>query len=432
MNILISHVYSSYNNGDAAILSAQISELKRVFKHPHLDILTVDTVATGYTFDGVSVCNSLMYGAVSPRNSRLRKLLFSGGMMVYTTLWAVTFRTIHRALPLPRSWRRPLQLLVEADMQVCVGGGYLRAKNDHVSTIMLLLFFHQIWLAKLLNKPVYLYAQSFGPYPKVLQQKIACQGLKKADLILVREIKSKVLLSQMGLAGEGVIQVPDSAFLFQPKLSFDAKQILGPQGPVDKLVGITVRSWLRGPAQARYEKAVAGFIDRICQQPHMRVVVIAQVTSERQNDDDRVVGERIQRLLGQRDTVLFLDQRFSHYEIKSIFARLDYLVGTRFHSVIFALTAHVPALAIEYEHKTSGIMQDLGLEKWVIGIEDVTTDKLTVLFSRLEHQRAAYLRQLHKDLPIYMAQASKSAQLIRRSYEQSKRVAGNASTAPGT
>src|SRR5207244_2107908 len=113
------------------------------------------------------------------------------------------------SLPLPLSWHVPMRLLVKADMQVCVGGGYLRAKNDTTSTFILLLLFHQIWLAKILNKPVYLYAQSFGPYPKKLQRFIATRGLKKADLILVREAQSKALLGTMGLDGDYVIQVPD-------------------------------------------------------------------------------------------------------------------------------------------------------------------------------------------------------------------------------
>ena len=45
---------------------------------------------------------------------------------------------------------------------------------------------------------------------------------------------------------------------------------------------------------------------------------------------------------------------------------LDYLVGTRFHSVIFALAARVPCIAIGYEHKTRGIMRDLSLDGWVL------------------------------------------------------------------
>lgn len=420
MKIVISHVYSSHNNGDAAILSAQISELQRTFGNPQLNILTVDTVEAGYAFDGIPVCNALMYGMVSPANGKLKKLFLAFAMTAYTAVWAGVMRLGHVALPLPRGWREPMRLLAEADMQVCVGGGYLRARNDFVSTIMLFLLFHQIWLAKALGKPVFLYAQSFGPYPRNMQRIIALHGLRYADLILVREAKSRALLADMGIADERVIQVPDSAFMFEPHISFDARPLLGMKRSDEQVVGITARSWLPGAKQHAYERAMAEFIDRISQQDGLRVAVIAQVTAAQQNDDDRVVGRRIQELLGPRSNVVFLDERFTHYEIKSIFANLSYLVGTRFHSVIFALTAGVPALAIEYEHKTSGIMQDLGLDKWVLPIEDVTADKLTVLFDGLVHEREAYIRKLDGVLPAYVARASETGHMIERAYERSQ------------
>ena len=421
MKIVISHVYSSHNNGDAAILSVQIAELKRTFRNPQLNIFTLDTIKTNYTFDGVPVCNALMRGAVAPGIGRLRKLLLAITTVLYTALYATVRRAWHVQLPLPRSWREPMQLLADADMQVCVGGGYLRAKSNAVSTFMLLLLMHQIWLAKALGKPVYLYAQSFGPYPTAVQRKIAALGLKYADLILVREAKSKGLLANLGLTGETVIQVPDSAFMFRSQAELDVRQLLGLKRPDEQVVGITVRSWLPGAAQHDYERGMAEFIARVSRRSDLRVAVIAQVTSTEQNDDDRVVGRRIQDLLGTRSNVVFLDQRFTHHEIKSIFANLTYLIGTRFHSIIFALTGGVPALAIEYEHKTTGIMRDLELEDWVLPIEDVTANRLTVLFDQLMLDRAAYIQKLDRVLPAYIAKAGESCGLIERAYGRSSR-----------
>ena len=310
MKIVISHVYSSHNNGDAAILSAQINELKDVFHNPELCIFTMEKIEEGYTFDGVPACNSLMYGAVSPGKGKAKKLFMAVAMVTYTAIWVSIFRLCDIALPLPHNWKEPIQLLVEADMQICVGGGYLRAKNDWPSTVMLLLNFHQIWLAKALGKPVYLYAQSFGPYPKRMQRKIAIIGLKHADLLLVREAKSKALLADMGFIGEQVIQVPDSAFTCMPTSKFRSRQRLFSRRPSEHVVGVTVRSWLPAAEQQSYELAMAEFIDSISQPSGFKVVVIAQVTSVETNDDDRVVGRRIQKLLTNDGDVEFLNEQF--------------------------------------------------------------------------------------------------------------------------
>src|SRR2546430_13523272 len=59
------------------------------------------------------------------------------------------------------------------------------------------------------------------------------------------------------------------------------------------------------------------------------------------------------------------------------------VTGVQTCALPISLTSDVPAIAIEYEHKTSGIMHDLELEKWVIRIEDVTADNLARMVDEL-------------------------------------------------
>jgi colanic acid/amylovoran biosynthesis protein len=417
VKILISHVYSKYNNGDAAILSAQISLMRKTFNGPEIRIHSIEPNAYGSTFDGVLVEKSLSYGSIASATGRLIKVAVASGMVIYTTLWACAYRLAKIKLPLPAAWRVPIRALLSADIQVCVGGGYLRARENLTSTILLGLLLHQIWLGWALGTPTYLCAQSFGPYPWRLQRILAKAVLPKADLILVREAKSRAVLSGLGIGSARVVQVADTAFSFQPDPWPDADALIGRLWPEEQVVGITVRSWLSGAEQHAYECAVAEFVDRITKSYGMRVVIIPQVTATDQNDDDRAVGERIGLLLGPKSNVVVVTRRLTHYEIKSVFDRLTYLVGTRFHSVIFALTSGVPAIAIEYEHKTSGIMQDLGLEKWVLRIEDVTTKNLGALFDELVATRTSYVRHLDKVIPDYIEDSERAGVLIKRSYE---------------
>jgi colanic acid/amylovoran biosynthesis protein len=417
-HILISHVYSSDNKGDAAILSAQISELKRVFPGSTISLSTIDKVSEGYTFDGEPVISALMYGAVMPGRGKFRKLIFALSMMSYTGLWALLKRRLHICLPLPKSWQHPLSVLSQADLQVCVGGGYLRARDDLTSTILLLLLVHQIWLARWLGKPVYLYAQSFGPYPTRLQALIGRSGIRAASLVLVREAKSYYQLEAFGVSQEKIVRVPDSAFLFKAPRNTALAQRIRPENTAEIVVGITVRSWLDEKRQAKYEAAIAALITYIVSKPQHRVVVVPQVTSTVQHDDDREAGSRIARLLKPDDRILFLQERYTHYDILSIYSSLDYLVGTRFHSVIFALLSGVPAVAIEYEHKTSGIMQDLGLSKWVIPIEEVDAKRVKYLFDAMVRQHDAYTERLSQVLPAYIAKARTAAELIAQDFAE--------------
>jgi colanic acid/amylovoran biosynthesis protein len=78
------------------------------------------------------------------------------------------------------------------------------------------------------------------------------------------------------------------------------------------------------------------------------------------------------------------------------------VIGTRFHSVIFSLTSHVPAIAIEYEHKTGGIMKDLDLTDWVLKIEEVNQVTLCRMVDQLIKQRADYQMKLQRIMPNYV------------------------------
>ena len=71
------------------------------------------------------------------------------------------------------------------------------------------------------------------------------------------------------------------------------------------------------------------------------------------------------------------------------------MVGTRFHSVIFALNVGVPAIAIAYGgNKSRGIMKDFGLEDFVLDMNDLEYDSITNCFVRLEKHKDKYLRKI--------------------------------------
>ena len=180
----------------------------------------------------------------------------------------------------------------------------------------------------------------------------------------------------------------DCGFAFEPSGTFDARSFLG-VGPGASLVGFTVRQWLAPKAQARYERAVAALADHVIESYGAHVVFVAQVTSQHHADDDRIVSARVADRM--RLPAHVIHDRLDHRTLKSLYTTLDLLVGTRFHSVIFALNMGVPALAIEYEHKTTGVMTDLGLGAWVIDIEAVTPEGLIATFDCLVAHRAAYL-----------------------------------------
>ena len=119
----------------------------------------------------------------------------------------------------------------------------------------------------------------------------------------------------------------------------------------------------------------------------------------------------------EKNSVIVITKEHDPWTIKAIYGGLDYLVGTRFHSVIFAVTSHVPSIAIEYEHKTRGIMRDIGLEEWVLNINDLHTDQLIELFEKLVTGRKKYVAHLKRALPPYIVKAKEAIGFVKYIYE---------------
>jgi len=419
-HVVISHAYSKNNKGDAALLSVLISEVRRKFNPGKITVLTIDRTFAGETFEDVQVEHAFMYFANFRFNAKPAKFLYGVYIMSSTLLWAHAYRLLGIRLPLPTRIRKIMDIYADADLVVGVGGGYIRSQPDYASMYNLFLLAHPLYVSAALRQPAMLHAQSFGPFYHRIEKRLMRRTLNnKVGAIIIREHKSADLLRSIGVTRE-IHKSVDAGFLFKTdkrmhvrkRFGWDAKQLV---------VGITVRQWLAPDKQAAYEAAIARLADYLVKAYGAKVLFIPQVTVEFHRDDDRVVGQRILARIRHKKSVEVLLENYDHYEIKALYKELDFIVGTRFHSIIFSLTEYVPALAIEYEHKTSGIMRDLGLEEWTIKIEDVTADKLITRVDALIAHKDEYRRQLRERLPAYIDQAAHAIDIIADAYDAAQK-----------
>lgn len=415
MNILVTHVFSIDNKGDAALLSVLISDLKRVFPNANIAILSMDNIKEDEVFDECRVYNSFSHHIFYQFRNKGAKLIYASFVIGATIIWSVVSRYAKYDIWLPTYLRRIVRMYRDADLIVPVGGGYIRGKNGVMSTASLGVTLHSLVIGNILDKPTVIYPQSVGPFAGKIQLNMAKSVLKKVKLIVVREDISLSLLKEMGIS-RNVIRSIDSGFVFKSHVKKDLRRELGiPDQRI--VVGVTVRKWLPKDRQKRFEKELAKFIDGIIRNNSAFVVFIPQVTSEFHEDDDRVASQDVWKHIKNKDNAVVLMDRFDHKTIKAMYDSLDLMVGNHFHSVIFSLTSFVPSIAIEYEHKTSGIMRDLALDKWVVKMEDVTSEKLEKLFIELLSSREFYSERLKSVLPVFILEARKLCNRVKELYE---------------
>ncbi|HEU4914291.1 MAG TPA: polysaccharide pyruvyl transferase family protein [Candidatus Saccharimonadales bacterium] len=411
--IVISHVYSRANKGDAALTSVLIQDLRRTFPDAAVTILTLAPSGPRAVFEGVPEKAGFMHYALEKHPSAWRKLAYVAWMIPATLLWAVWLRRAGRNLPLPAEMRAVAQTYASADMAVAVGGGYLRSRKGLANRLNVPLLLHPLVLCRILGKPTILYSQSVGPFMYAYEGWMAAAVLKRLTCVMLREDISLTLLAKLGVR-HNTERTVDSGFLLKARGSVAVrKQYHIPDNVL--LVGVTVRSWLDSQAQTAYEKAVAAALDGVVATCGAHVLFIPQVTAHR-GDDDREASKRVRNYMRHARAASVITGEPDHTGIKAIYDKLDVLLGTRFHSVIFSLTSHVPVLAIEYEHKTSGIMHDLGLGEWVVKIEEINAAALTRKLRQLIQNRGKYRLRLQKVVPPYVERARQTAEVLADYY----------------
>lgn len=419
MKVVISHVYSSDNKGDAALVSVLLNDIKRQYPKATVSILTFEDTTAVPTFEGVKQYPSFMNLALTTFSNRIVKLLYSLYIVSATLLWAQANKHLNISLWLPGRVKNTAKIYSEADLIIPVGGGYIRSSHSLTSSINLGLLLHPLIFGKILQKPTVLYTQSVGPFYRSWERRVVPAVLKKLDKVILREDISRELLATLGVT-ENVVRSVDSGFLFEAKEPIDLRKKLG----ISKnqlLVGVTVRKWLDPSQQTSYETGMAHIIDYVIDKYDASVVFIPQVTAAFHGDDDRQASQDVFELLDHKDNAYVLTENMTHYDIKAMYDNLDVIIGTRFHSVIFSLTSYVPALAIEYEHKTGGIMRDLGLSEWVIKIEATEPKVLEEKIDALIAERTTYTKHLKKTLPSYIDQARQAIVYVDEAYQEAVR-----------
>jgi polysaccharide pyruvyl transferase WcaK-like protein len=417
MRIVIVDAFERGNRGDAALLSVMIDQVAEANPGAEILVAGFEDPKRWPLFDGRRNIGSMRRYVGEEKVGRVNRIIRKALVALVALLAAnaVTRRLlIASAGALPPEVRRELLAVTSADLVVALGGGYLNARDDLASDLSIFFLLLPVWLAQRAGVPVVFGPQSYGPFPRDRQRRMVRRVLSSARAVVVREDISVGRLDEAGVDPAPILRGVDSAFAFTGRSTRPWRTELGI--PADAtLVVATARQWLAPEEQQRYEQSLVDVYAHVLEHDNHYVVIVPQVTCAFQDDDDRIVNKRIAAQLDHPRLLVVTDDGFDHHDAHALYAAADFIIGTRFHSVIFGLTATVPCLAIEYDHKTRGIMRDLGLEEWVIGIKEARGDLLIALIDKLFAAREGYVADLGARLPDYRQRAADVLPLLAAS-----------------
>jgi colanic acid/amylovoran biosynthesis protein len=276
----------------------------------------------------------------------------------------------------------------EMDLLIVKGGGFLHTYKRITDIYYLYFNLFNIMLAQRLDKKIVVMPNSYGPFMGKIEQFIVKRVMKNVDLIYARENISGRYLQN--LLGRDVYFSPDLGFYINPGKT-DCNIPLPKSG---KKVAITMRPY-RFPeytdSQKRYLRYINEMfiVSRRLIENGYHPVFVAHTLGPSAHEDDRIALNRvIEKLkdegISNEDYTYVDDRNMDCYAITDLYSQVDYIIGTRFHSVIFAMTSIKPAIAISYSgNKTIGIMMDMGLEDYVVKIGELNSEVLLNKFYKL-------------------------------------------------
>lgn len=295
--------------------------------------------------------------------------------------------------------RNALDIFEESRALFMKGGGLLQTYGGLSSTYSMYFWVYPLLLAHKLHKPVYVMPNSFGPFKGPFVKKIAKYALKKCKVVTSRETYSKKMLEyQLNI---NVQNYPDLAFTL-PKANLNKHDIYIQYSlPLDrKLVAITVRPYRfsneDNPKRAYelFKNEMSKFIEWLYDQGYMPVIVEHTLAINAHENDNACIKDIISNISLEKYRYIS-NKIYNCCDLKCIYSYCDYIIGTRFHSVIFSFGSDVPGIAIAYTgNKSQGIMHDIGLDDYVIQISNVRANLLKEKFINLEKNKSEVVKKI--------------------------------------
>lgn len=315
-----------------------------------------------------------------------------------------------------------LDMFRSLDLVVVKGGGFLHSYGSVVDPYIMFFQLFDVYLAHQYRIPVVMMPNSIGPLKNKLARRIVVKGLQKCNHVFVREGVSKNFVNSLGIS---CLKAPDLGFYLKEsdkayELYLKEKGIPIEQG---KNVAITLRPYRFDSvanAELLYEEYISNMgkaIATLIEKERYNVTLVAHTIGPSAHEDDRIALLDIKSRLKNLKGLYYLDDtNLNCRAVEKIYQYFDLVIGTRFHSVIFALNVGTPAIAISYGgNKAVGIMKDIGIDEYVLPIENPDYLKLLSLVRRLEENKESYLHKLQKYKEGLELERSKLIEAVQKS-----------------
>ncbi len=419
MKIILIPSNTDLNRGDQALVWESIRLIEEVCDDPEISLMRGDdkrqyaqTEKLGYPLLPKILKHP---GRVFSKQKHIRYSLFELLVMgivaicdfVLSFMLLVKCRLINKfaLLFMSNDSRKTYLAFRNCDAVFVKGGGFIHSYGAITDAYQIYYLLYYFLVAIRFKKQLFVLPNSVGPLRSKLARLLACYVLKRCTYVSVRESVSKRFLLAQKL-NVPIYRHADLGFFLTCDEKFNANMYLIEHGVnlSVPIVGITLRPY-RFPGDSNPEKKYENYIMSVVSFCHYleeqkyQIVLFSHTLGPGAHENDTIAITEVSNLLDEQNIkhVMIEDEELDCRQVMALYSKFNYLVGTRFHSVIFAQNSFVPTIAISYGgNKGIGIMEDVGLSEFAIPISEISAERIVILFKKINNERERVGHQLKK------------------------------------
>lgn len=294
------------------------------------------------------------------------------------------------------------------------------------------LIFYPIYitlLAKLLSKPVAIYANGITPFDQRLRKTLAKWVLNKVDLVTVRDEISYRYFKALSTKNAHIFLTADPAILLPATNREVVEKIFAKENINVKdrpLIGLMFNRKIQLFAfpnvrncEERYRKSVEFFarlVDYTITNLGATVLLLSHCIEPYHQRDDRMVARDVYVNATNKHKIRLITNEYSAQELKGLLGELDLLISERTHAVIAALSMGTPSIAISRRSDTRSqalVGKMMSQENAVYDIEELKFGTLVKHISSLLSTGSRKRTSLKRTAKLVKQKAMLNGKLLR-------------------
>lgn len=286
----------------------------------------------------------------------------------YIMKWGMLFPVFRILWYLHPSIKKLIDYYKQADLIIGAPGGISMGGFQNWDHLFLL------YLAKFTNKPLAYYGRSFGPFPTKtwenrIYKKESYKILRYFSYLSIRDKKTEQLADKIGLKYNSTV---DTAFLDTIDCSIPSEIIKQIKGKYMVFVP-NLLIWHYNYKNRITKEQVTSFFVKLINEvmihyPDYQILMLPQTFGNKNPmcNDVNFFYELASIIKAQQ--IVIIPDTYSSDQQQAIIKQSEFVVGARYHSIVFSINNNVPFISLSYEHKMAGLLMTLGLENRMVDI----------------------------------------------------------------